>query len=165
MLGSLLFLSILYLVKANINEPDKKEWNVYGQDYKNWKYQKYSTITNGNVKNLHSFCNFDPSETAGVSGNVGVTSTISVIDGIAYVTDWSGHITAFKRVGTGSCIKLWRRRIAEFIPGAGSRIVVARSAPAAYQLENGTKGIIFGAPGNRFVNLFGPGGQFPYNIE
>lgn len=156
---------LLSVALANLNEPDKKEWHVYGQDYKNWKHQKFSTITKGNVKSLKSFCNFDPSETPGLSGNIGVTSTISVIDGIAYVTDWSGHITAFRRNKNTGCTKIWRRNVADFIPGAGSRIVVARSAPAAYELSNGTKGIIFGAPGNRFVGLFGPGGQFPWNIE
>jgi polyvinyl alcohol dehydrogenase (cytochrome) len=100
-----------------IAAPQSANWSMSGQGIANWRYQPdENQLTQGNVKKLA------PAWVANLAGDV--SSTPAVVDGIVYVSDWGGGVSALD-AETGAVI--WRVDVATVVgvPGA-----VSRTSPA-----------------------------------
>jgi polyvinyl alcohol dehydrogenase (cytochrome) len=97
-------------------------WSMSGQGITNWRYQPDENKINAqNAGSLH---------TAWVANLAGdVSSTPAVVDGVVYVTDWGGKISALN-AQTGAVI--WQKSVADLsgVPGAVSRTSPAVSGDA-----------------------------------
>jgi polyvinyl alcohol dehydrogenase (cytochrome) len=93
-------------------------WSMSGQGITNWRYQPDEhKITVSNVKGLSEAWE------ATLAGDI--SSTPAVVDGVVYVTDWGGKISA---LDAGSGALIWQQSVATLVGLPGT--VVSRTAPA-----------------------------------
>lgn len=89
-------------------------WSMSGQGITNWRYQPDETkINQGNIKSQLSL-----KWATQLSGDI--SATPAVVDGVAYVPDWGGKLSAVD-TKTGSII--WQKSVGT-LAGASGRMVV-----------------------------------------
>jgi polyvinyl alcohol dehydrogenase (cytochrome) len=111
-------------------------WSMSGQGITNWRYQP-----DENKLNAQNVGSLSAAWIANLAGDV--SSTPAVVDGVVYVTDWGGKITALNAT-TGAVV--WQTDVASAsgVPGA-----LSRTAPAV----SGSS-VVFGTQrGARLVSL------------
>jgi polyvinyl alcohol dehydrogenase (cytochrome) len=88
-------------------------WSMSGQGITNWRYQ--SNETQINATNAGSL---KPAWAATLGGDI--SATPAVVDGVAYVPDWGGHLSA---VDTQTGAVIWQKDVAA-LAGAVGRLKV-----------------------------------------
>jgi polyvinyl alcohol dehydrogenase (cytochrome) len=111
-------------------------WSMSGQGITNWRYQPDESKLN--VQNVGSL---SPVWVANLAGDV--SSTPAVVDGVVYVTDWGGKITA---LNASSGAVVWQKDVAAVSGVAGA---VSRTAPAV----SGNSVVLGTQKGARLVSL------------
>ncbi|MGZ4380320.1 MAG: outer membrane protein assembly factor BamB family protein [Gaiellaceae bacterium] len=94
-------------------------WSMSGQGITNWRYQPdESKLNQGNVKSQLSL-----QWAATLGGDI--SATPAVVDGVAYVPDWGGYLSAVD-IKTGTVI--WQKSVSTLADASGPMFVVSGSA-------------------------------------
>lgn len=94
-------------------------WSMSGQGITNWRYQPdESKLNQGNVKSQLSL-----KWATSLGGDI--SATPAVVDGVAYVPDWGGYLSA---VNTATGTVIWQQSVSTLADAAGPMVVVSGSA-------------------------------------
>ena len=94
-------------------------WSMSGQGITNWRYQPdESKLNQGNVKSQLSL-----HWATALGGDI--SATPAVVDGVAYVPDWGGYLSA---VDTATGTVIWQKSVSTLADAAGPMVVVSGSA-------------------------------------
>ena len=150
-----LLINTPYCSSSDYIDDSINDWKLEGKNLDNNKFNKLSKMNLQSIHNLNQKCLieingrniFDINNGGTINQNIGLSSSITVIDNLIYFSNYNGNISCYHLL---SCQLIWEISISNLLGFPNNIIIPSFISPSIYTDPlSGIEGILFGIPGSR----------------